>query len=92
MSQMVYQEKNDNDSKLHGFLLLMGPWKGTDRYTTNNENIILIVIQHKLQMKQTTNFRLAAAMVAEIRSFTILRTKEEGDLPFLPTAFHICDF
>ena len=40
-----------------GILLLMGTRKGTDWYITNNENIILIVIQHKLQTKQTANFR-----------------------------------
>lgn len=89
---MVYQEKNDNGWKLHGFLLLMGPWKGTDWYTTNNENIILIVTQHRLQMKQTANFRLAVSVVDEIRSFVILRTKEKGDLPLIPTTLYICDF
>ena len=91
MSQMVYQEKNDNGWKLHGFLLLTRAWKGTDWYTTNNENIILIVIQHKLQMKQTANFRLAVSTVAEITSFMILRTKG-GDLPLIPTTLHTCGF
>lgn len=70
----------------------MRAWKGTDRYTTNSENIILIVTQHKLQMQQTANFRLAVSIIVEIRSFMILRTKEVGDLPLIPTTPHTCGF
>lgn len=45
MSQMVYPEKNDNSSKLHGFPLLMGARKGRKGYIENNENITLIIIE-----------------------------------------------
>lgn len=82
MSQMVYQEKNDNGWKLHGFLLLMGARKGTDWYTTNNENIILIVIQHKLQTKQTANFRYSGCWNEKFYDFKDKGRRRPASYPY----------
>ena len=68
-----------------GILLLMGPRKGTDWYITNNENIILIVIQHKLQTKQTANFRYIGHWNKKFYD-----CKDTRSLPLIPTAPQPC--